>query len=132
MAATKPQSTYEEIIEGLGDALDGIRVFHNQMLVGVYVRPNFKELPNGERIYFSDATVDEDKWQGKVGLVLKKGPIAFKDDARNKFEGQDVEVGEWVMFRVSEAPAISVNGVHCRLLEDIHVRGVVSSPSYIW
>jgi co-chaperonin GroES (HSP10) len=125
---SKPQATADDIYDGLGDALDGIQIFHNQILVAVYIRPNVTE----GGIHLPDQTIDEDKWQGKVGMVLKKGPIAFLDDPRNSFHGQNVEPGEWVMFRVSEAPAISVNGVHCRLLEDIHVRGVISSPSFIW
>jgi co-chaperonin GroES (HSP10) len=125
---SKPQATADDIYDGLGDALDGIQIFHNQILVAVYIRPNVTE----GGIHLPDQTIDEDRWQGKVGMVLKKGPIAFLDDPRNSFHGQNVEPGEWVMFRVSEAPAISVNGVHCRLLEDIHVRGVISSPSFIW
>lgn len=125
---SKPQSTADEIHEGLADALDGIQIFHNQILIGVYIRSNVT--PGG--VHLADQTIDEDKWQGKVGLVLKKGPLAFVSDARNDFGGQDVAAGEWVMYRVSEAPAISVNGVHCRLLEDIHVRGVISTPSFIW
>jgi len=124
----KPQSTAEEIFDGIAEAIDGIEVFHNQLLVGVYIRPNI----TSGGIHLPDQTIDEDKWQGKVGMVLKKGPLAFKNDARNDFGGQNVDIGQWVMFRVSEAPSISVNGVHCRLLEDIHVRGVISSPSYIW
>lgn len=126
--ADKPQSTAEEIMSGIGEALDGITIFHNQMLIGVYIRP---EKTKGG-IIMTQATLDEDKWQGKVGLVLKKGPLAFKDDARNNFGGQTVELGDWVMYRVSEAPAISINGVHCRLLEDIHVRGVISTPEFIY
>lgn len=115
-------------MSGIGEALDGITIFHNQMLIGVYIRP---EKTKGG-IIMTQATLDEDKWQGKVGLVLKKGPLAFKDDARNNFGGQTVELGDWVMYRVSEAPAISINGVHCRLLEDIHVRGVISTPEFIY
>lgn len=130
--ADKPQTTAEEIMEGLGDALDQIEIFHNQLLIAIHLRQNFKVLPNGEKLYFTDQRTDEDKWQGKVGLVVKKGPIAFKDDQRNTFNGQDVHIGDWVVFRVQEAPAIQVNGLMCRLLEDIHVRGVVTTPEIIW
>lgn len=124
----KSQTTAEEIFEGIGAELEDVRIFHNQILVGVYIRP---EMTKGGIIRPS-SNIDEDKWQGKVGLVLKKGPIAFKDDQRNTFNGQDVEVGDWVMYRVSDAPAIRINEVHCRLVEDIHIRGTVQSPEIIW
>jgi co-chaperonin GroES (HSP10) len=126
--ADKPQTTEEEIREGIGHAIDEIAVFHNQVLVGVYIRP--EKTAGG--VYLASQTRDEDKWQGKVGLVLKKGPIAFVDDQRNSFNNQNVEPGDWVMYRVSDAPAIQVNGVHCRLLEDIHIRGTVTDPTIIW
>lgn len=115
-------------MEGLGDALNQIEIFHNQLLVAVYIRPGVTK----GGIILTDKAVDEDMWQGKVGLVVKKGPIAFVDDQRNTFNGQNVEIGDWVVFRVQEAPAIKVNGLMCRLLEDIHVRGVVTTPEIIW
>lgn len=126
--ADKPQSTAIDILEGIGPELDEIAVFHNQILVGVYIRP---EVTKGG-IYLANQTRDEDKWQGKVGLVLKKGPIAFVDDQRNTFHDQNVSIGDWVLYRVSDAPALSINGIHCRLLEDIHVKGTVQNPEIIW
>lgn len=126
--ADKPQSSAIEIMESLGDAIDQIEVFHNQLLVAVHI----KSERTAGGIIRPQSNIDEDKWQGKVGLVVKKGPIAFLDDARNSFNGQNVHEGQWVMFRVSEAPAIKVNDVMCRLVEDIHVRGTVTDPEIIW
>lgn len=130
--ADHPQSNADEIMEVFGPIADDIDIFHNSVLVAVFIRPNYKLLPNGEKLHYADQTVDEDKWQGKVGLVLKKGRIAFQNDARNDFKGQDVNPGDWVMFRVNEAPAIKLGGLQCRLLEDIHVRGVIRNPEVIW
>lgn len=126
--AQKPQTSAADILASIGDALDKITVFHNQLLVGVYIRSNV----TAGGVHLPDSAVDEDKWQGKVGLVLKVGQAAFKNDARNDFGGLSVKQGEWAMFRVSDAPALSINGVHCRLVEDINVRGVVETPEIIW
>jgi co-chaperonin GroES (HSP10) len=128
MAVDKPQTTADEIMASIGSAIGQFEIFHNQILVGIYMRP--EKTAGG--VILPDKVKDEDRWQGKVGLVLKKGASAFVNDARNDFHGLDVTVGQWVVFRVSDALAIDINGVHCRMLEDIHIKGVVESPSIIW
>jgi len=125
--AAKPQSTKEEIIASVGDLSD-IRVMHNQILVGIYMKP--EKTAGG--IYMTDKTRDEDKWQGKVGLVLQKGPLAFEDDGTNAFKGQNVSEGDWIMYRVSDGFPIDINETHCRLIEDTHVKGIVSDPKVIY
>lgn len=124
----KPQSSAIEIQESLGAAIEGIDVFHNQVLIGIWIRP--EKTAGG--VYLTDKQREEDKWQGKVGLVLKKGPMAFVNDARNDFQGQNIEVGDWVLFRVSDGFSLNVNEVSCRLVEDIHIRGTVISPDIIY
>lgn len=128
MAVDKPQTTPEEIRASMGDAIDKIEVFHNQILVGIYFRP---ERTKGG-IYIPDQVKAEDQWQGKVGLVLKVGSMAFQNDARNDFKGQTVKEDDWIVYRVSDGFPIDVNQVHCRLIEDIHVKMRVSTPDIIW
>ena len=65
----------QKLLEDLGD-LSTVEIFNNQILVAVYIRPN--KTKSG--IYLSDQSREEDKVQGKVGLVVKKGPSAFVDD----------------------------------------------------
>lgn len=127
MAASKPQSTKEEIIAAIGD-LSKLEIMHNQILVGIYMRP--EKTAGG--IILTDKTIDEDKWQGKVGLVLKTGPQAFKSDGTTDFAGQSVAEGDWLIYRVSDGFAIDINGAHCRLLEDIHIKGRVTDPTVIY
>lgn len=123
----KPQSTAEEILASIGE-IDKIDVFHNLVLVGIYIRP--ERTAGG--IILTQKTRDEDRWQGNAGIVLKKGPQAFVDDHRTAFGGKTVEPGDCVIFRVSDGLSIDINGVHCRLIEDIHVRGTVASPEIVW
>lgn len=127
MAASKPQSTKDEILAAIGD-LSKLEIMHNQILVGIYMRP--EKTAGG--IILTDKTIDEDKWQGKVGLVLKKGPQAFKSDGTTDFAGQTVEEGDWLVYRVSDGFAIDINGAHCRLLEDVHIKGRVADPTVIY
>ena len=108
--------------------LSQVEILHNQILVGVYVRP--EKTKSG--IYLSDTTRNEDRYQGKAGLVLKKGPLAFVDDDANKFHGQNVEVGDWVFYRVSDGFPVVINGTLCRLLEEVHVKGKIPSPDVVF
>ena len=115
-----------EIRKRIGD-ISKIEVLHNQILVGVYIRP---EKTKGG-ILLTPQTRDEDRYQGKAGLVLKKGPLAFVDDDNNKFHGQNVDVGDWVFYRVSDGFPLVLNGTLCRLLEEVHVKGKIPSPDVV-
>lgn len=126
--ADKPQSTKDEILAGLGEALTNAEVFHNQILIGIYMKPG----KTAGGILLTQKTIDEDKWQGKVGVVLKKGPMTFVNDGTVDFHGQDVEVGDWVVYRVSDGMSLDLNGVHCRLIEDTHIKMRVSDPTAIY
>jgi len=127
MSKNKPQATADEIRASIED-VSKIEVMHNQILVGIYIRP---EKTSGG-IFLTEKTLDEDKWQGKVGLVLKAGPMAFQNEGNTDFHGQSVNEGDWVIYRVSDGFSIDVNGVHCRLIEDVHIKGRVADPSVIY
>lgn len=124
----KPQSTRDEILASLNGAVEKYQPFHNQILVGILIRPE----KTAAGLILPDSVRQEDVYQGKVGLVLAKGPSAFVNDARNDFHWQNVEVGDWVVFRVSDGTSLNLNSVKCRQLEDIHIRGRVTSPELIW
>ena len=75
---------------------------------------------------------DEYKNQGKVGLVLKKGPKAFVDPENKWFEGVTVDLDEWIVFRPSDGWQITVNRVLCRILDDVDIRGRIDHPDRVW
>jgi co-chaperonin GroES (HSP10) len=117
----------DEMLEKIGN-LNEVEVMHNQILVMVYIRPD----KTASGLYISDKTRDEDRFQGKAGLVLKKGPQAFVDDEINKFAGQNVEPGDWVFYRVSDGFPINIKGQLCRLLEEVHIKGKINSPDVVF
>jgi hypothetical protein len=128
MPANKPQSTPEEIRESIGD-ISGLDVLGNQLLLGIYM----KGAKIGS-IFIPDKTQDEDKFQGKVGLVLKKGPSAFVSDANHTFspEEEAIKEGDWVVYRVSDGFPIDINSVHCRLIEDQDLKLTVTDPAIVY
>lgn len=112
----------------LGD-LTKIELLSNRVLVAIYIAP---EKTKGN-IIRPGQTIKEDVWQGTVGLVVKKGRTAFKDEpeTKNYFHGQDVAVGDWVVFRPGDAKRIQINGIDCRMVEDSLLDMVIEDPSVI-
>ena len=130
-AQTDPK---QALLDALPDAIAQYEVFHNRVLVATYVRP---EKTRGG-IILADRSLAEDRFQGKVGLVIKVGPIAFVDDGGAKFGGIAVKPGDWVTYRPSdgiEVFFVDLNGrdaTPCRQLEDIHILGRTPDPALIY
>ena len=108
--------------------LDKLELFANNILVAIYRRP--EKTKSG--LYLGDKTRGEDLWQGSVGLVLKKGPLAYVDDEDVKFYGQNVEIGDWVWFRPQESLHKEVNGIQCRVMKEHAILGKIPDPDYVW
>ena len=117
----------QKILEALGDISEQ-EVFNNNILVAVYIRP--QKTKSG--IYLSDKTVDEDRYQGKVGLIVKIGQAAFNDDRGEWFQDSTFKLHEWLVFRPSDGWSLTVNGVLCRMLSDTQVKMRITSPDIVW
>ena len=117
----------KELLKQVGN-LNGIEIFNNQVLVAVYVRP--EKTAGG--IVLPDKHRDEDRNQGKIGLLIKKGPLAFVEEQKQWFAGAEIGLHDWILFRPSDGWAVTINGVRCRVLDDTYVRGKVAQPDQIW
>ncbi len=112
----------------LGDSVDKITVTRNRILVSIYVEP--ARTKGG--IIRPDRTLDEGRFQGKCGRVLKMGPIAFKFDEAPE-ETVIPKIGDWIFYRASDTWEVGLGlGVPCRFVYDGDVVGVISDPSIIW
>ena len=116
-----------KIQNAIGD-LSKVDIFFNWVLVAVYKRP--EKTKSG--IFLTDDSRKEDEYQGKAGLVLKKGAQAFVDDANTSFQGQNVNVGDWVVIRPSDGWQVMINGVLCRMVQDVQVRLRIESPDVVF
>lgn len=117
----------EVLLGQIGD-LSRLEVFNMQVLVAVYIRP---EKTKGG-LFLSDRARDEDRYQSKVGLILKKGPTAFVDKDGEWFSGLEIKEGDWIVFRPSDGWNVTVNGVLCRMLDDVSVRARIAHPDQVW
>lgn len=122
--ADDQRTTMQELV---GD-LSGVHIMGNRILVGIYIEPSKKG-----NLFLSKETQKESVYQGTVGLVLKKGSQAFKDDPDNKvhFHGEDVNIGDYVAFRSGDAKRCQINGLDCRFVEDTLIDMVVSDPNIV-
>lgn len=111
----------EEIWKSVGDLSD-FQLFGNEVLVAIYIRPQ----KTSSGIFLTDNYRDEDKWQGKIGLVLKKGGTSLVEPT------DQVDINDWVLFRPSDGWGLTVNGVMCRLLDDRVIRGRPAKPDTIY
>jgi co-chaperonin GroES (HSP10) len=117
----------KELLKELGNIKD-VEIFHNQILCAVYLRP---EKTSGG-IILPDQAKAEDRYQSKVGLVVRMGPDAFVDDTNTWFKDFKVGLNDWIVFKPSDGWAITVNGVLCRILDDTNVKGRIPNPDQVW
>ena len=115
------------LLEQVGDT-SSIEIFNMQVLVAVYIRP---EQTRGG-LFLSDKSRDEDRYQSKVGLILRKGPTAFVDKDGEWFSGLNINEGDWVVFRPADGWSITVNGTLCRMLDDMSVRARIAHPDHVY
>lgn len=99
-------------------------VFHSQVLVAGYVRP--ARTKSG--LWLTDKTIEEDRYQGNIGMVIALGPGAFKDDTIAQFHGKKLAVGDWVMYVPADGISLFIKEVPCRLFSDTRVLMRVTDP----
>jgi hypothetical protein len=116
----------DTLLDLIGD-ISEIELFHNQVLLAVYLRP---EKTKSGLILTADH-LDEDRYQSKVGLLIKRGPLAFEQDG-NWFTGMTFQDHEWLIFRPSDGWSITVNGVLCRIFDDISIKGRAPHPDSVY
>ena len=113
----------QKLLDDLGD-ISELEIFNNQILLAVYIRP--QQTRSG--LHLASQTTDEDRYQSKVGLLVKSGNAAFKDDTDTWFKDIEINEKDWILFRPSDGWSITINGVLCRMLEDVSTKGRIPHP----
>jgi hypothetical protein len=126
MPMSHEQDPKMKLIEELGD-ISQVELFHNQVLLAVYLRP--EKTKSG--LILTNNHLDEDRYQSKVGLLVKRGPLAFEQDG-NWFQGMSFNDHDWLVFRPSDGWSITVNGILCRIFDDINIKGRVPHPDSVY
>ncbi len=115
------------ILEAVGD-LSKQEVFSDLVLVGTYIR---NERTAGG-IIRPHEVLKEDEWQGKVGLVLKTGPIAYADWEDDNQRGQNAQLHSWVVYAIKDGWPVQINGTPCRFVPYDKLRMRLTDPSMVF
>jgi len=115
------------ILKAVGD-LSKLQVFSDLVLVGTFIR---NERTTGGIIRPAD-NVKEDEYQGKVGLVLKTGPLAFSDTEDGPCQGGNAEIGSWVVYAIKDGWPVQINGTPCRFVPYSKLRMRITDPNLVF
>lgn len=123
------------IQESIGD-LNGHQVLKDLVLVATYIEPNVTK----GGIILTDKRIEESRYQGKVGLILKLGPTAFKYDGQYPYEGPLPKVGDWVKYHPGNAREFFLggpggdgnSGISCRHISSELIDAIIDDPRKIW
>lgn len=129
LADREPDVSFKTAVKKVLGNLEGFDVHHSLVLTASYIQP--RKTRGG--ILLPDSALDEDRWQGKVNLILKLGPTAFKyQDGGYPYEGKKPDVGDYVIFYTSDGREIGINGVSCRLVESYLIKMNTPDPDRVY
>jgi hypothetical protein len=127
------QDPREVIWTRLGHDLHEIELWGSWVVVGLYIRPATRTASGLE---IAEEAVDEDRYQGKIGMVILTGPRAFIDNERDYpqrlFSGMKAEPGDWVVFRASDGLKLMIGDHECRLIPDSNIRARIPHPDIVF
>lgn len=126
---------YAEFISRVKKAVDltGVRLFPTDVICAHVI----VDRSSTGNILLPDVNKNEQRWQGKVGLVIMLGDDAFKDSDTAKFCGFKANIGEFVVYRNSDGhdfDYIQTDGkpVACRRVTDSDIKMVIPRPDMIY
>lgn len=111
------------VMQALGD-LDGYEPLGTTVLCATYVQP----ARTAGGILLPDKSVDEDRWQGKLNLVLKLGEQAFRYADHYQqvpYQGPRPKVGEYVLFHPQDGRELFIRNTSCRIVDSALIRMIV-------
>lgn len=139
MKMTHTVDPAKAIHDQLGGVHEQFNVIGVDVMIAIYQRP---ETTAGS-IVLPGRSLGEDEYQGKVGLILKVGPMVNpgNDELVEWFGGKDKlpRPGQWAVVRVGDTYPFdlhygigSKDKMPCRLVEAKLIRGIVKEPDTIW
>lgn len=141
VAEAKNYDPVQSLLDALDGGHEGIEVCRGYVLAAAYIPPP-RTTRKADGTDFTWAETDrqlaEHRFQGRAFLVLKVGPLAFKDDGRLQFGNIDIKPMDWIMARPSDGVECFVAdrtrkaGVSCKLFNDVEIQAKLSDPSLIY
>lgn len=120
----------EDLLAKVGGLVDHVVPLGSNVMVAIYERPAKTKF--GILLPENVGARKEDEHQGKVGLVLRLGPIAFKEDERHSFGALLPKHGDWIVYSVSETFSFMLGDIKIRMVEDVAVKAIVDQPDIVY
>lgn len=112
-----PEAQKKSILTALGD-LDQYQLLDEECLIAIFAESNVlsrvKNAVTGEMVELigTDNRANESRYQGKAGLLVKAGPVAFKYHNNGQpYDGERPEVGDWVVSYPQDGREIWLRGM---------------------
>lgn len=115
------------ILQAVGD-VSGVDVLTDLVLVGTFIRSEKR----ASGLLLPKEHLQEDEFQGKVGLVLKAGPLAYGEWEDDAERGKNATLHTWVVFAIKDTWPIQVNGVACRVVPYDKLRMRLNNPTMVF
>lgn len=119
------------LLDKYSELIKDIPVYGASVIVAIYRRP--EKTAGG--IIRPGSSLDEDIYQGKVGLVLKCGPYPPDSDDMKWFDGKPPQVGDWVVFRASNGVSFGLldKKGDCRFIKERRdIWMTIPDPELVW
>ena len=116
------------LLEQAGPFAEKLTPIGARVLVATYIRP--RKLASG--LELPDKYIQEDEYQGKVGLVIKMGALAFTEDEGHQWGNVVPKVGDWVLMNIGDTKRLSVGKNTCRFIEDVNVQAILTDPDAVY
>lgn len=121
------------LIDAIGQkAIDDCEPAYDYIMIATYIR---SEKTKGGIIIGGDKTRAEDRFQGKVGLVLKCGPMVDSEKYPGPF-ATPIKIGDWITYRPSDANEFfftqGLDGVSARVISQSLLLKRIKDPEAIF
>ena len=126
-AAVDTKGPKDALLDSVGN-IDGFVLLDRRVLVATYVPGEY--VGNSKLILRTDRNLDEGRFQGKVGIVLKVGDLMPAD--------MPYREGDWVMYRASDGFEMffvrpdGASGTPCRVLAGESVIAKLEDPGMVY
>lgn len=118
----------DAVLDALRDFIDTTVVLGSDVLVASYIKP--RKTAGG--IIIPEKSIEEDRYQSKVGLVLKLGEEAFKYQGQYAYAGTVPKTGNYVVYHTSDSREIGVHSFSCRVIDSSLIRMIVVDPDVVY
>lgn len=128
MTMTHSEDPKDVLWRELGKQAAIVHPIGAQVLIGVYQRP--EKTAGG--IILTEKSKDEDMWQGKVGLIMDMGPLAFTEDETHTWGCRRPAIGDWVVFRTGDTLGALAGKRMLRFLDENAIRAIIDHPDALY